>query len=68
MIDIHEQQQRYWQLLHQPESLFLLHQAQDVEHFITLMADFLNWPELNLEQMLAFIALQQQGFIPDLAR
>ena len=68
MIDIHEQQQRYWQLLHQPESLFLLHQAQDVEHFIALMADFLNWPELNLEQMLAFIALQQQGFIPDLAR
>lgn len=68
MIDIHEQQQHYWQLLHQPESLFLLHQAQDVEHFIVLMADFLNWPELNLEQMLAFIALQQQGFIPDLAR
>ena len=68
MIDFNEQQQHYWQLLHQPESLFLLHQAQDVEHFVALMADFLNWPELNLEQMLAFIALQQPSFIPDLAR
>ncbi|MGL4219707.1 MAG: hypothetical protein ACRCSS_03605, partial [Shewanella sp.] len=67
MVDFNEQQQCYWQLLHQPESLFLLHQAQDVEHFVALMTDFLNWPELNLEKMLAFIALQQQSFIPDLA-
>jgi len=68
MINFNEQQQCYWQLLHQPESLYLLYQAQDVEHFVALMADFLNWPELNLEQMLAFIALQQPSFIPDLAR
>ncbi|MEL4274746.1 sulfotransferase [Shewanella xiamenensis] len=68
MINFNEQQQCYWQLLHQPESLYLLYQAQDVEHFVALMADFLNWPELNLEQMLAFIALQQQSFIPDLVR
>ncbi|MEJ6521663.1 hypothetical protein PQI64_18045 [Shewanella bicestrii] len=68
MTDFDEQQQRYWQLLHQPELLYLLYQAQDVEHFVALMADFLNWPELNLEQMLAFIALQQPSFIPDLAR
>ncbi|MCB2384394.1 sulfotransferase domain-containing protein [Shewanella sp. SR1] len=68
MVDFKEQEQRYWQLLHQPESLFLLHRANDVEHFIVLMADFLAWPELSLEHMLAFIALQQETFIPDLDR
>lgn len=56
--DMQERQNRYWQLLHQPDRLLLLHQASSVEQFVTLMGDWLAWPELTLDQMLDFVHMQ----------
>lgn len=66
--DMQERQNRYWQLLHQPDRLLLLHQASSVEQFVTLMGDWLAWPELTLDQMLTFIHMQRwEDFTPKLA-
>lgn len=52
--------QQYWQLLHNPQQLRLLHQTTSVEQFVGLMAQFLTWPNLTLEYMSEFIKAQQQ--------
>ncbi|MGX9461410.1 hypothetical protein ACWXWU_09230 [Shewanella sp. A14] len=61
-------QAMYWQLLHNNKQLINLYQANSIAQFVALMAQYLQWPNLNVEQMLAFIAGQQSDFTPDLAR
>lgn len=54
--------QQYGQLLHNPARLLQLHQASSVDQFVVLMAEFIAWPKLTLEQMCVFIQTQQALF------
>jgi hypothetical protein len=62
-----EKAQLYHQLLHHEEQLRSLWGCEGLEQFVSLMAEFLHWPELDFQQLLVFLREQnQQPLQPDL--
>jgi hypothetical protein len=49
----------YWQLLHNEERLIALQHSGSIDDFVQQMAQYLEWPDLNLDLMQSF--LQQQN-------
>ncbi len=58
----------YHSLLHDASRLKALWQLEGLDEFVALMRQYLDWPELNFEQLQRFLAEQnQQPFCPELA-
>jgi hypothetical protein len=58
----------YHALLHDASKLKALWQLEGLDEFVALMRQYLDWPELNFEQLQRFLAEQnQQPFCPELA-
>jgi hypothetical protein len=58
----------YNALLHDSYRLKALWQVGQLDEFVALMRQYLQWPELNFEQLQGFLAEQnQQPFCPELA-
>jgi hypothetical protein len=62
-LDIRLRQQRYRQLLQQPDELRQLAQASSLADFCAVLAAALQWPALSVETMLAFLQQQNQQYL-----
>ena len=62
-LDIRLRQQRYRQLLQQPDELRQLAQASSTADFCAVLAAALQWPALSVETMLAFLQQQNQQYL-----
>ncbi len=62
-LDVRLRQQRYRQLLQQPDELWQLAQANSLDAFCAVLASALQWPALSVETMLAFLQQQNQLYL-----